>query len=72
MRLDPEDIGVWLQRRLVATLPEIAEHFEISQATARRMADGLVVQGKLTVEEGRPGACGHPRRYEINFDGIGV
>lgn len=69
MHIDQQDIGVWLQQWLVATLQEIAEHFGISQATARRITDGLVAQGKLTVEAGRPGARGYPRRYEINIDG---
>lgn len=62
-------ILAWLREQGSATLREIAEHFEISQHSARRKADGLVVQGELTVEPGsrieagRSGAT--PRRYAV-------
>jgi hypothetical protein len=57
-----------MSEKLIATLPEIAQHFDISDASARRKADGLVARGKLIVEEGRRGLHGWPRRYGINLD----
>jgi hypothetical protein len=50
-----------------ATLPEIAQHFDISEANARSKADGLLAQGKLIVEDGCRGRHGWPR-YGINLD----
>jgi predicted ArsR family transcriptional regulator len=62
-------ILAWMkQEKLIATLPEIAQHFEISEASARRKADGLVAQGKLIVEDGGRGRHGWFRRYGINLD----
>lgn len=55
------------EEKLIATLPEIAQHFEISEASARRKADGLVAQGKLIVEDGCKDDWS-PRRYGINLD----
>lgn len=60
-------ILTWMQaQKLVATLPEIAQQFQISEATARRKADGLVAQGKLILDEGRRGRGGWLRRYGVN------
>lgn len=36
-----------------AVVEDIAEHFNVSEASARRKLDGLVAQGKLTVRSGR-------------------
>lgn len=41
-------------------LPDIAEYFRVSEGTVRRNCDGLVYQGKLTVE---PGHGRVPRYY---------
>jgi hypothetical protein len=62
-------ILAWMkEENLIATLPEIAQHFEISEGSARRKADGLVARGKLIVEDGRRGRHGWLRRYGINLD----
>lgn len=42
----------------VGFLPDVAEHFGISEATARRQLDGLVAQGKLVLAAGH----GNPTR----------
>lgn len=50
---DPPEARRRLQEQSsAATLREIAEQFDISQHSARRKEDGLVAQGKLTVEPG--------------------
>jgi hypothetical protein len=62
-------ILTWMkEEKLIATLLEIAQHFKISEASARRKADGLVAQGKLIVEDGGRGRHGWLRRYGINLD----
>ena len=36
----------WMaEEKLIATRPELAQHFDISEASARRKADGLVGDG---------------------------
>ena len=43
-----------------APLDHVAEYLNVSESTARRKLDGLVVQGKLSVYSGRHG---YPRHY---------
>lgn len=66
VQVEQTAILAWLDEQRTATLREIAEHFDISAHSARRKADGLVAQGKLTVEVGsrieKDGAA-IPRRY---------
>lgn len=58
----------WMaEEKLIATRPELAQHFDISEASARRKADGLVARGKLIVEDGCRGLHGWPRHYGINL-----
>jgi len=67
VHVEQDAILAWLSEQDGArTLREIAKHFDISTATARRLADGLAAQGKLTVEPGSRFELGHgpsPRRY---------
>jgi len=67
VRVEHDAILAWLgEQDGATTLHEIAKHFDISTATARRLADGLAAQGKLTVEPGSKLERGHgpsPRRY---------
>ncbi len=74
VQVDQAAILAWLQeqRSATTTLREIAEHFDISEHTARRKADGLVEQGKLTVEPGsriQRVSAATPRRYKALSDG---
>jgi hypothetical protein len=52
VRIDAGAILAWIDERRCATLREIAEHFNISEGSARRKADGLVYVGKFTVIAG--------------------
>ena len=69
VKVDQDAILAWLREgKRAATLREIAEHFDISMASARGKADGLAAQGKLTVEAGsriKAGSAPTPRRYEL-------
>lgn len=72
VQVEQAAIFAWLdEQHTAATLCEIAEHFDISQHSTRRKADGLVAQGKLTVEAGsriEKGGGATPRRYRTNPD----
>lgn len=65
VKVEQSEILAWLEERRSATLPEIAEHFDVSEASARRKAEGLVYQGKLLVQAGRQARPSIPRRYEL-------
>ena len=45
-------------------LDDIAEHFDVSDATARRMLDGLVAQDALTVQQTPQGRWYEPTEQE--------
>jgi hypothetical protein len=67
VHIEQDAILAWMtEEQLIATLPEIAQHFDISKA--RKKADGLVAQDKLIVEDGCRGPYGWLRRYGINLD----
>jgi DNA-binding MarR family transcriptional regulator len=72
VQVEQDAILAWLREQDGArTLREIAEHFDIHTATARRLADGLAAQGKLTVEPGSKFERDHgpiPRRYTAVTD----
>jgi hypothetical protein len=52
VRIDQSAVLAWMHDRGDATLREIAQHFSISEHSARGKADGLVAPGKLTVTPG--------------------
>jgi DNA-binding IclR family transcriptional regulator len=64
VQVEQDAILAWLREQDgTRTLREIAEHFDIHTATARRFADGLAAQGKLTVEPREHSHGPIPRRY---------
>jgi predicted ArsR family transcriptional regulator len=60
------EFGAYVSAREEASLPEVAAALEVSEATARRNLDGLVYQGLLERERGRPG---RPARYRVPSGG---
>ena len=71
VRVDQDAILVWMhERRLSATLQEMARQFNISAHSARCKADALVAQGKLAVMPGSRGHGSTLRRYSIPTTGV--
>jgi hypothetical protein len=65
VKVDQQAILAWMhERQPTATPREIAQHFDVSEHSAKCKADGLVAQGKLTVT---PGSRSQrtPRRYSV-------
>jgi DeoR/GlpR family transcriptional regulator of sugar metabolism len=63
IRWDRADLGGFVAERGRATLAEVAEAFDVSEATVRRYLDGLVAQGLLSVRVGKRGPRPTPRVY---------
>lgn len=68
--LHQADIMAWIEEgAMVASVAEVAEHFDVHVGTARRALDGLVAQGKLIRDEyDRDGERLHHEHWRYGLD----
>jgi DeoR/GlpR family transcriptional regulator of sugar metabolism len=62
VRVSQEELLAFIEARSAASLWTVIEAFDIVETTARRKLDGLVYQGKLTVQ---PGTAHRERVYRV-------